>query len=97
MLFGLKNAEATYQRLVNKNFHQQIGKNMEVCVDDLLVKSRTTDTFITNLREVFQILWSSRMMLNPKKCIFSVKLRQLIRYLVSSWGIEATPDNVKAI
>ncbi|KAM1282039.1 hypothetical protein ACFX2I_022574 [Malus domestica] len=56
--FGLKNAEATYQRLVNSMFAEQIGKSMEVYVDDMLVKSKHADQHITNLSETFTILKS---------------------------------------
>ncbi|KAM1159864.1 hypothetical protein ACFX19_033555 [Malus domestica] len=56
MPFGLKNAGATYQRLVNSMFAEQIGKNMEVYVDDMLVKSKHADQHITNLSETFTIL-----------------------------------------
>lgn len=56
MLFGLKNTGVTYQCLVNKIFDRQIGRNMEAYIDDMLVKSRTIDTFISDLREVFQVL-----------------------------------------
>jgi len=50
MLFGLKNAGATYQRLVNKVFEDQIGKNMEVCVDDMLTKRKKASNHIADLR-----------------------------------------------
>ncbi|KAM1313793.1 hypothetical protein ACFX2F_017756 [Malus domestica] len=56
MPFGLKNARATYQRLVNSMFAEQIGKSMEVYVDDMLVKSKHADQHITNLSETFTIL-----------------------------------------
>ncbi|KAM1621551.1 hypothetical protein ACFX1S_020217 [Malus domestica] len=56
MPFGLKNAGATYQRLVNLMFTEQIGKSMEVYVDDMLVKSKHADQHITNLSETFTIL-----------------------------------------
>ncbi|KAM2519608.1 hypothetical protein ACFX1W_000213 [Malus domestica] len=56
MPFGLKNAGATYPRLVNSMFAEQIGKNMEVYVDDMLVKSKHADQHITNLSETFTIL-----------------------------------------
>ena len=72
MPFGLKNAWATYQRLVNSMFAEQIGKNMEVYVDDMLVKSKHADQHITNLSETFTILKRYRMRLNPNKCAFSV-------------------------
>ena len=53
MPFGLKNAGATYQRLVNRMFHKQIGTSMEVYIDDMLVKSATAELHITHLSEVF--------------------------------------------
>ncbi|KAM1810239.1 hypothetical protein ACFX12_027024 [Malus domestica] len=72
MSFGLKNARATYQRLVNSMFAEQIGKSMEVYVDDMLVKSKHADQHITNLSETFTILKRYRMRLNPNKCAFGV-------------------------
>ena len=56
MPFGLKNAGATYQRLVNTIFHHQIGRNMEVYVDDMLVKSKYSSDHLTDLRETFATL-----------------------------------------
>ena len=56
MPFGLKNAGATYQRLVNRMFQKQIGISMEVYIDDMLVKSTTADLHIAHLAEAFQIL-----------------------------------------
>ncbi|KAM1248367.1 hypothetical protein ACFX2J_044188 [Malus domestica] len=56
MPFSLKNARVTYQRLVNSMFAEQIGKNMEVYVDDVLVKSKHADQHITNLYETFTIM-----------------------------------------
>ncbi|CAL8988521.1 unnamed protein product, partial [Prunus brigantina] len=69
MPFGLKNAGATYQRLVNSIFAPLIGNTMEVYVDDMLVKSRTTDQHIPNLSAVFTILKQYKMRLNPTKGI----------------------------
>ena len=56
MPFGLKNAGATYQRLVNKMFSKQIGRNMEVYVDDMLVKSKEKLARLDDLRETFATL-----------------------------------------
>ena len=56
MLFGLKNAGATYQRLVNKMFNKQICRNMEVYVDDMLVKSKEELAHLDDLRETFTTL-----------------------------------------
>ena len=70
--FGLKNAGATYQRLVNRIFQKQIGATMEVYIDDMLVKSTTTGLHIAHLSEAFQILRNYNMKLNPAKCAFGV-------------------------
>ena len=66
MPFVLKNARATYQRLVNKMFNQQIGRNMEVYVDDMLVKSKEKLTHLDDLKETFATLKKYKMRLNPK-------------------------------
>uniref|UniRef100_A0A2N9I2V6 Reverse transcriptase domain-containing protein n=1 Tax=Fagus sylvatica TaxID=28930 RepID=A0A2N9I2V6_FAGSY len=65
MPFGLKNAGATYQRLMNRMFHDQIGRNVEVYIDDMLVKSKEEDGHLDNLRETFETLRKYQMKLNP--------------------------------
>ena len=65
MPFGLKNAGATYQRLVNKMFQNQIGASMEVYIDDMLVKLVKAELHIIHLAEAFQVLKSYNMKLNP--------------------------------
>nr|XP_027089516.1 uncharacterized protein LOC113710608 [Coffea arabica] len=97
MPFGLKNAGATYQRLVNQAFKSQIGRMVEAYVDDILLKSRTTSTFLADLKEVLEVFRKTRMMLNPKKCVLGVTSGKFLGYLVSRRGIEANPDKVKAI
>ncbi|XP_027158648.1 uncharacterized protein LOC113760293 [Coffea eugenioides] len=97
MPFGLKNAGATYQRLVNQAFRSQIGRNVEAYVDDIFLKSQMTSTFLADLNEVLDVLRRTRMMLNPKKCIFGVTSGKFLGYLVSRRGIEANPDKVRAI
>ena len=72
MLLGLKTVGATYQRLVNKMFKDQIGKIMELYVDDMLVKSLKTEEHIWNLKKTFDILRRYKMKLNPSKCAFGV-------------------------
>ena len=72
MPFGMKNAGATYQRLVNKIFSRQIGRNMEVYVDDMLVKSKEEDTHLDDLKETFATLRQYQMRLNSSKCTFGV-------------------------
>ena len=65
MPFGLKNAGETYQRLVNHMFRPQIGWNVEVYVDDMLVKSLEEKKHLDNLQETFDTLKRYNMKLNP--------------------------------
>ncbi|KAI5329272.1 hypothetical protein L3X38_028669 [Prunus dulcis] len=97
MPFGLKNAGATYQRLVNKIFKEQIGKTMEVYVDDMLVKAPARADHIKNLAEAFSLLRKYNMKLNPSKCTFGVSSGRFLGYLVTQRGIEAHPNQIKAI
>ncbi|XP_059446338.1 uncharacterized protein LOC132177877 [Corylus avellana] len=97
MPFGLKNARATYQRLVNRMFLEQIGKNMEVYVDDMLVKSKLQMDHVTDLQEVFKTLERFKMELNPTKCAFGVSSEKFLGYMVSSRGIEANPEKIQAV
>ncbi|GJR36890.1 reverse transcriptase domain-containing protein [Tanacetum coccineum] len=73
MPFGLRNAGATYQRLVDKAFHKQIGRNLEVYVDDLVIKSLTEDEIVRDMEETFQTLREINMKLNPKKYTFGIE------------------------
>ena len=80
MPFGLKNAGATYQRLVNKMFNKQIGASMEVYIDDMLVKSVKAELHITHLAEAFQVLKSYNMKLNPAKMRFRSLRREVLGF-----------------
>ena len=97
MPFGLKNIGATYQRLVNKMFSKQIGKNMEVYVDDMLVKSKEELAHLDDLKETFTTLKQYQMKLNPAKCIFGVASGKFLGFMVSQRGIEVNPEKVQAI
>uniref|UniRef100_A0A5B7BB47 Reverse transcriptase domain-containing protein n=1 Tax=Davidia involucrata TaxID=16924 RepID=A0A5B7BB47_DAVIN len=97
MPFGLKNAGATYQRLVNKMFQRQIGETMEVYIDDMLVKSLRAEDHITHLSETFTILRQHKMKLNPSKCLFGVTAGKFLGFLVSQRGIEADPKQIQAL
>ena len=84
MPFGLKNAGATYWRLVNRMFQKQIGTSMEVYIDDMLVKSTTTEPHIAHLAEAFQILKKYNMKLNPAKCAFGVSIEKFLGFIVNN-------------
>lgn len=72
MSFGLKNAETTFQRLVDKVFKEQIEKNMEVYVDDLLVKSKEVSEHWGDVESTFKRIKKSGIKLKPEKCTFGV-------------------------
>ena len=83
MPLGLKNTAATYQRLVNKMFVQQIGRNIEVYVDDMLVKFTNEDCHLDELQETFETLCLYNMKLNPNKCMFRVSSGNFLGFMVS--------------
>ena len=97
MPFRLKNAGAMYQRLVNQMFKKQIGKNVNVYVNDMLVKSKEEEDHLDDLRETFNTLRQYNMKLNPSKCAFRVSSGKFLGFIVSQRGIEANPEKVKAI
>ena len=78
-------------------FNKQIGKNMEVYVDDMLVKSKEELAHLDDLRETFTILKQYQMKLNPSKCVFGVASGKFLGFMVSQRGIEANPEKVQAI
>ncbi|MBJ2390668.1 RNA-directed DNA polymerase, partial [Salmonella enterica subsp. enterica serovar Corvallis] len=97
MPFGLKNAGATFQRLMQKTFSPQLGRNLEAYVDDLVVKSINTGDHIPDLQETFNNLRRHNLKLNPEKCVFGVSAGKLLGFLVSARGIEANPAKIAAI
>ena len=97
MSFGLKNTGATYQRLMNKMFAHQIGRNVQIYVDDMLVKSRKEDDHLDDLRETFNTLCSYNMKLNLGKCAFRVMAGKFLRFIVSQRGIEVNLNKIQAI
>jgi hypothetical protein len=97
MPFGLKNTEATYQQLMNKMFHNQIGRNVEVYIDDMLVKTKDEENHLDDFEETFKTLRQYRIKLNPSKCVFNISSGKFLRFMVSQRGIEANPNKIKAI
>ena len=95
--FGLKNSGATYQRLVNQMFSKQIGRNVEVYVDDMLVKSKEEEDHLVDLKETFNTLRQYNMKLNMSKCAFGVSSDKFLEFMVSQRGIEVNPEKVRAI
>ena len=78
MPFGLKNAGATFTRLISKVLAEQLGRNVEAYVDDIVVKSEGAGDHSKDLQETFASLRREGLKLNPEKCAFGVKAGKLL-------------------
>ncbi|CAJ2669315.1 unnamed protein product [Trifolium pratense] len=96
MPFGLKNAGATYQRMMNKVFRGQIGDMLEVYMDDMIVKSPEELDHVVHLRKVFEQARKYNMRFNPEKCTFGVRAGKFLGFYLTERGIEANPDKCRA-
>lgn len=97
MPIGLINAGATYQRMMNKIFADQLGRNMEVYVDDMIFKSKLAHAHLKDLEECLKTLRQHNMKLNPEKCTFALGAGKFLGFLVSQKGIEANLEKIQAI
>ncbi|RVW27429.1 Retrovirus-related Pol polyprotein from transposon 17.6 [Vitis vinifera] len=97
MPFGLKNAGATYQRLMTKIFKPLIGCIVEVDIDDFVVKSRTRSEHAQHLDEIFHLMRGYNMKLNPTKCVFGVNASKFLVFIVTQRGIEVNPNQIKVV
>ena len=91
MPFGLKNGGATYQRTMLRCLQPQLGRNIHVYVDDLVVKLVQGSTLLADLEETFANLCTYKIKLNPEKCVFGVPDGKLLGFFVSERGIECNP------
>jgi hypothetical protein len=97
MPFGLKNAEATYQRMMQNCLGSQIGRNIQVYIDDVVITMQKEESLISDLQETFDNLDRYKLKLNLTKCSFGVLAGQLLGFLVSARGIEANLEKIQAI
>ena len=95
--FGLKNARSTYQRMMIKMFEPQLGKNIEVHIDDMVIKSKEVSYHVDDLGNIFGILRKHKLCLNASKCSFRVGSGKFLGYMVTHRGIEVNLDQIKAI
>jgi hypothetical protein len=91
----LKNAGATYQRMMQRCLKDQIGRNVHTHVDDIAVMTLKGSNFINALQETFENLWRYKMMLNPLKCVLGMPAGKLLGFTVSHRGIEVNPKKNK--
>ena len=97
MHFGLKNARSTYQRMMTKMFEPQLGKNVEVYIDDMVVKSKLVFEHLADLTSIFEILKEHKLRLNASKCSFGVGSGKFLGYMVTHRRIEVNLDQIKVI
>jgi hypothetical protein len=97
MPFGLKNTGATYQQCMQFCLKGKIGRNLEVYVDDNIIKSQKSSNLISDLEKIFKILKQFNIKLNLEQCTFRVPRGKLLGYIITKHGIEANPDKILAI
>ncbi|XP_071695512.1 uncharacterized protein [Rutidosis leptorrhynchoides] len=95
--FGLKNAGATYQRVIDEAFKSQIGRNLEAYVDDLVIKSTTDQGLLEDILETFASLRKINMKLNPSKCSFGEEEGKFLGHIITERWIRANPKKIEAI
>jgi hypothetical protein len=94
---GLKNAGCTFSRMIAIVLHPQFRRNILAYVDDIVVKSVQRRDHISDLAETFANLRAANLRLNPEKCVFGIHKGKVLRCLVSTKGVEANPDKIKAL
>ena len=97
MPFDLKNAGSTYQGMMTRMFEPQLGKSIEVYIDNMVVKSKVVSKHVGDLKVIFDILRKHKLRLNASKCLFGVGSSKFLGYMVTHRGIEVSPDQIKAI
>jgi len=97
MPFGLKNARATYQRLMDRVLAPMIERNVQAYVDDMVVTSQVKDQHVTDLEELFTTIAKYKLKLNPEKSVFGVEAGKFLGFLLTERGIEANPEKCVAI
>ena len=97
MPFGLKNAGATYQQMATTLFHDLMHKEVEIYVDDMMIKSETREGHLLALEKFLHRVDKYDLRLNPKKCVFGVTSGTLLGHIVGARGIEVDPEKIKAI
>ena len=97
MPFGLKNAGSTYQRMMTRMFKSQLGKNIEIYIDNMVVKRKMVSEHLGDLRVIFETLRKYKLRLNAFKCSFGVGSSKFLGYMVIHRGIEVNPDQIKLL
>ena len=83
--------------MMTRMFKPQLGRNIKIYIDDMVVKSKTESKHVNDLRDIFGILRRHKLRINASKCSFSVGSRKFLGYIVTHHGIEVNLDRIKAI
>jgi hypothetical protein len=94
---GLRNADPTFCGITKVELKDQVGRNVFSYIDDIVVASKKKASYISDLTETFTNMHKAKLELNLDKCIFDVTRGKILGCLVSTKGIEASPDKIKAI
>jgi hypothetical protein len=94
---GLRNVVPIFCRMMKATLKDQVGRNVLSYVDDIVVASKKRGSYISDLTETFANIREAKLKLNPKKCVFGVTRDRVLGCLVSTKGIEASPDKIKVI
>ena len=97
MPFGVKNAEFTYQRMMTRMFESQLEKNIEACINDMVVNSKVASEHVRDFGDIFEILKRHKLRLNTSKCSFGVGLGKFLGYMVTHREVEVSPDQIRAV
>jgi hypothetical protein len=97
MLFGLRNAGATYQRCMQHVFREHIGPTVKAYVDDIVVKSKRANNLVADLDTTFKCLKAKNIKLNPEKCVFGIPRGMLLGFIIFERGIEANPEKIAVV
>ena len=97
MPFCLKNAGSTYQRMMTRMFESQFGKNIEIYIDNMVLKSKAVSEHLGDLGDILEVLRKYKLRLNASKCLFGVGSGKFLSYMVNYRRNEVNPNQIKAI
>ena len=83
--------------MMTRMFEPQLGKNIEIYINDMVVKSKAKSEHVNDLGNIFAILRKHKLRLNASKCSFGVGSGKFLGYMVAHHGIEVNPDQIKVI
>jgi hypothetical protein len=97
MTFGLKNADATYQRTMHLIFHDLLGIILEIYIDDVIVRSDSMNNHLADLRLAHERMHQYGLKMNPLKCVFGVSAGKSYDLFIHEHGIEIDPKKIESI